>query len=63
MLSKVRAQNKVEASKILLAMSNSVENCLAMRECGKIIIFFYVIALAYSVLCLLLHIQSVGSAF
>ncbi|XP_035218630.1 uncharacterized protein LOC118191883 isoform X2 [Stegodyphus dumicola] len=34
LLSKVRSHNKVEASKILLAMSNSVENCVAMRQCG-----------------------------
>lgn len=56
MLSKVRAQNKVEASKILLAMSNSVENCLAMRECGKTGLSSSVSAFAYSVLCMLFYI-------
>lgn len=45
MLSKVRAQNKVEASKVLLAMSNSVENCLAMRECGKMMIHSFFLLL------------------
>ncbi|XP_054713781.1 adenomatous polyposis coli homolog [Uloborus diversus] len=34
LLNKVRSQNKMEASKILLTMSSSVENCIAMRQCG-----------------------------
>ncbi|KAG8178548.1 hypothetical protein JTE90_015918 [Oedothorax gibbosus] len=34
LLSKVRSQNRVEASKILLTMSNTPENCVAMRQCG-----------------------------
>ncbi|XP_042899717.2 adenomatous polyposis coli homolog isoform X2 [Parasteatoda tepidariorum] len=34
LLNKVKSQNKVEASKILLAMSSTAENCITMRHCG-----------------------------